>query len=666
MRIKNLLWICGGLLVLAGCRQEFEDHYHKVGDASIGMSVTQVLEERGEFRLFLEMIRRADLERTLTQSGLYTCFAPRDRHVQEWLDKNGWTVQTMPLRTINQFVNYHFIKGMKYYYDFEKKYQDAVDWDDMPEMYGAGLIVDSREAGKAYPAKAVRVFTDSYLTVHGDDYKKMRLVEPGDFMVEDVAVSATDRDIPTANGVIHVLDGSLMLTPRMDEVMNADPDLSVVMSWFNRFAGSELLVNDGGGVDSVEMKYYNVNLRKDSRVLNIADEAQRYTALMPTNEAMNDYFKEHLVPEEWTMMDSVPDIFVIPFLRSLVAYTGTMTWGLSDIDRNSPYFTSYTGDILPLKNNIGSLYAGSLVSTNGLVYKLNRVPEIPMMTSVEAGFYFRYKHYREWNKMVDKNKLLMSSFGTSMTYQHTPKIVLIQPDESVVWKDGGIEGYEEKYQDTLAWRMNAGFLNGQLNDGDLEHRFYQGPRGAVLCEKQGSDWVFEDYEGNVVELLSQKPVYETEDGSAIFEVDGLLEQLTFGDTTKLVYRKYIEKEGSLNNFKLLMDKAGSVDLLNKLGSAYYTVFAPDDEALTYEKVSALSEEEAKAFFRKYVVEGRRIFTDGFTQGEVTTLGNLRIKISGSWDSFQLSTQYSHAGISGGKCNLQGSNGVLHVIDHLLE
>lgn len=665
MKIKVLLWICGGILLLASCRQEFDDHYHKVGDASIGKSVTQVLEDRGEFTLFLEMIRRADLERTLTQSGLYTCFAPRDRYVQEWLDKNGWTVQTMPLRTINQFVNYHFIKGMKYYYDFEKKYQDAVNWDDSPEMYIQGLMTDSRAAGNIYPAKAVRVFTDSYLSVHRDDYQKMRLVEPTDFMVENVPVSPTERDIPTANGVIHVLDGPLMLTPRMDEAMSADPDLSVIMSWFKRFASTELLINEGN-VDSVENVFYDVNLKKGSKILNIANESQRFTVFMPTNEAMQSYFKDYLVEDAWMMMDSVPDIFVIPFLRSLVAYTGDMTWGLSDIDRNSPYFSSYSGDILPLKNNMTQLWAGALVATNGLVYKLNRVPEIPLMSSVEAGFYIRYKHYREWNKMVDKGKISMSSFGTNSTYQHKPKIVLIQPDESEVWADGGISGYEEKYQDTLAWRMNAGILDGQLNEGELEHRFYQGPRGAVLCEQQDGEWIFSDYEGNAIPLLSQEPAYQTPDGSAIFEVDGLLEQLAFGDTTQLVYRKYIEKEGDLNNFKLLCEKSKMVDVLNKLGNTYYTVFAPDNGALTYEKVMALTEEEARTLARKYIVEGRRIYTDGSTHGEVVSLGNLRIQVNGSWDSFGLSTQYKAAGISGGKCNLQASNGVLHIIDNLLD
>lgn len=667
MRIKILWCICWGILALSGCRDEFDDHYHKVGDDSIGKSVTQVLEDRGEFSLFLGMIRRADLERTLTQSGLYTCFAPRDKDVQEWLDKNGWTVETMPLRVANLFVNYHFIKGMKYYYDFEKKYQDATDWEDTPEMYTQNLMWSTRAAGNLYPAKSLRVFTESYLSARAEDYKKMRLVEPGDFMVEDVAVSSAERDIPTANGVIHVLDAPLMLTPRLDEALNGDPELSVIMKWFNRFANTELLQNDKGEVDTVENRFYDISLQKGGKVLDIGNEATGYTVLMPVDEAMKNYFAKYLNAEQWTEMDSVPDEFVVPFLKSLVSYTFNRTWGLSDIDRNSPYFSCVNGAILPLKNNISSMYCGALVASNGLVYKLNQVPEIPLMSSVELGFYLNRKRFRKtWGMMVERGKIPMENFGTNQTYQHVPKLVLMQPDDAEVWANEGLNKFEDEYQDTLAWRMNAGFLTGKLNEGELEHRFYQGPRGALLCERQDGEWTFSDFKGNVIRLQSQSPLYSTDGGSAIFCVEDIPEQLAFNDTTELIYRKYIERNGELNNFRRLCEKADMQKLLDSKSNTFYTVFAPNDEALSYDKVEALEEKDAKDLVRKCIVEGRRIYTDGFTQGDVLTLGKLSLKLSGSWENFHLEAQYDRAGVVAGKCNLQGSNGVLHIIDHLLE
>ena len=666
MRIKALFWICAGMFLCCACHDNFDNYYHEVGNESIGKSVIQALEDHGEFHLFLDMIRRAELERTLTQSGLYTCLAPRDQQVQKWLDAKGWTVETMPLRTVNQFVNYHFVKGMRYYYDFEKKYQDAVNWDDSPEMFTRDMIVDTREAGKIYPAKKVRIFTSSYLKERGDDYKKMTGVEPKDFMVENVPVSETQRDIPTANGVIHVLEGPLMLMPRLDEAMADDPELSVAMGLFNRFAGTELLADDKGKVDSVENKYFDLSMKKGRKVLNIGEEAVNYTLLMPNDEALMKYFAPYLTPDQWIKVDSIPDEFVIAFFKSLAANTGDNVWGLSDIDRNSPYFTSTDKSILPLKNNISSLYTGAVQASNGLIYKLNKVPEIPLMSSVEFGYYLHARKFREWDKMVEKDKISLGLFGTSPTYQHLPKIVLLQPDGAEVWGEDGVAGFEDKYQDTLAWRLSAGFLNGRLVDGKLEHRFYQGPRGALLCEQKEGKWQFVDFEDNVVRLVEQDPIYETETGSAIFAVEDIPEQLDNQDTTRLMYRKYIRQNGELNNFRLLCDKANMKELLDKKGNTYYTVFAPNDKALTYERVDALSEEEAKQLCRKCIVEGKRIFTDGFADVNVVTMGRLKLTLSGSWESFRISALYDRAGIVTGKCNLQASNGVLHIVDHLLE
>ena len=232
MNTKIVLWMCGIVLLFGSCREEFDNHYNKVNDASIGMNVVQVLEEKGGFELFVQMIRRADLERTLSQSGLYTCFAPKDEHVQAWLDQHGWTVENMPERNMIDFINYHFMLGMVYYYDFEKYYENSDSWDKSPITYAQGIKQDTRTSGKAHPSKALRVFTNSYLSMRSDDYQKMMGVTPGDFMVENVPVSQTERDIPTSNGVIHVLDGPLKRLPQNQSFLlsaNGLTDLAVML-----------------------------------------------------------------------------------------------------------------------------------------------------------------------------------------------------------------------------------------------------------------------------------------------------------------------------------------------------------------------------------------------------------------------------------------------------
>ena len=45
MNARILLCTCGLILLFGSCREEFDDHYNEVNDASIGKSVVQVLEE---------------------------------------------------------------------------------------------------------------------------------------------------------------------------------------------------------------------------------------------------------------------------------------------------------------------------------------------------------------------------------------------------------------------------------------------------------------------------------------------------------------------------------------------------------------------------------------------------------------------------------------------
>ncbi len=627
--------MCGIVLLFGSCREEFDNHYNKVNDASIGMNVVQVLEEKGGFELFVQMIRRADLERTLSQSGLYTCFAPKDEHVQAWLDQHGWTVENMPERNMIDFINYHFMLGMVYYYDFEKYYENSDSWDKSPITYAQGIKQDTRTSGKAHPSKALRVFTNSYLSMRSDDYQKMMGVTPGDFMVENVPVSQTERDIPTSNGVIHVLDGPLLLTPRMDEAIAAEPELSVISKWFNRFSGYATVGMENDKLDTTLMKYYDVAIKAGGRILNIADETFFNTAFLPTDADFQTFFEPYFTPELLVSFDSVPNELVVPFLRALVSQKTATVWGLSDIERNLPYFYSYSGAMLPLKNNLSSTYTGAILSSNSMIYKVNQVPDIPLFTSVEAGYLIRYKHYREWAKLIEREGIDIDSwFGVDNSYQHAPRTVLIQADDSKAWDNGtdgewGIDGYEEEYMDTLAMRLNAGILQVKLTDQAFEHRYYPTAYGAILCETEEGQPVFTDYKGLKVRLTSPQSVWEADNG-AIYEVDGIFNHLLSTDSTQLLYRTYIEKDEELSQFKLLIEKADQVDVLDKIDVTKYTVFAPTNDALAGKNIATMEKEDALKLFRKCVVSGSRLYTDGYSEGIITLLDGSVRTFSGAW------------------------------------
>ncbi len=672
-KIKLLKWTTVLLLLtMLSCREEFDNHYHSIGNSTIGKNVTQVLEEKGGFSLFLQMIRRANLERTLGESGLYTCLAPRDKDVEAFLQENGFTVETMPLETLIRYINYHFISGMLYQYNFEKKYEGFKDNKDYYISYAQQVLYTTR-GDDNNPPKFIRVFTRPYFAARAYDYKMMRGFEGNDFMVENARISAVDRDIPTSNGVIHVLEDRLPFALRADEALAADPELSIMMRWFDRFIEYESKgMDNSGNIDPTRIKHYNVTtVPTTNRVLDIANEKSHFVFIAPTDAAIRQALDPYMNENQLVDYDSIPDILVIAILKGLTATT-TTCFGIGDITRNNPYFYTTSGTLLSLQNDIAGMYKAPLLSSNGIIYKVNRMPAIPIMQSVEAGLYINHKRYKEWGKMLENGKLV-PALTDDISYQHPSKTILIQPDNAGIWVNptgngsNGIDGFQTNYLDTLAKRMRAGVLEVKVENGAFEHRFYQSPYGYILYE----DNHLIDYKGNKVSLISTTPTWNGSNGS-IYEIDGLFQAMlnSSTDTTEFIYRSHIKDAPDFSMFNYMLVKTGQTKLLDAWNGNSYTVFAPTDAAFnasgyTGGSLMSMSVQELQKLLYRHIVIGRRIFTDGMTSGPISAMSSETLNISGAWENFRVTTQYGGTQVLDSYANKQASNGVFHGVSRVI-
>lgn len=650
------------LFIVTACRKEFDDHYHDVGQSSVGLNVVQVLEQREDLSLFVSMIKRAELERTLGESGLYSCFAPRNEAVEAFLQQNNATVETLPMQTMIRYINYHFMTGMKFEYDFKKAFEGfKPNHKDYLLAYQREVTYKTRQDSKN-PSKYLRVFTQPYFDVCAEDYEKLRNKQGSDFMVESARVSTVDRDIPASNGVVHVLDEELPYAWRADEAIAKEEDLSILTSWLDNFSGYETAGLINGVVDTTRTKYYNIS-RMDVKPwsVDIANESKARVIIAPTDNAIREYFAQYMNEDQLgTEYKDLPRNMLVDILWTLITEESTPTcWGLNDIERNNPYFSTYSMTVLPLENDIKGSFTGSVLSSNAIIYKVNKMPVIPMLQSIEGGLYINRKKYEEWNKMLTNNHMYLNNLTDDYSYQHPPRTILIQPDDT--WSKK-VDDYESEYLDTLGYRLNAGVLNMNVKEGNFQKRYYPGTFGYLLYE----DGVFTDYNGNEAHLLSKTPVWTKETGN-IYEIDAIFEALLPTDTTMLMYRKYIEEEPDYSNFDKLCKKAG-VDLDQR--GINYTVFAPTNDAFaragySLERIESMEEDEAKKLVASHLVPNRKIFTDGTTQGAIQSNG-LVLNISGSWDSFSISTQNGGGKVLPDMCNKQASNGVFHGINGVLK
>lgn len=651
------------LLLLTACRKEFDDHYHSSGSSTIKSNIVQILEQQSDLTSFVAMIKRANLERTLGESGLYTCFAPRNEAVESFLQANNATIETLPMKTLVQYINYHFMTGVKYYYDFQKEFEGFKPNDkDYYLSYQTAVTFNTR-SDSDNKSKYIRVFTQPYLNANAENYKYLREREGSDFMVEGARVSA-ERDIPASNGVLHIMEDELPFAYRVDEALDRESDLSILKSWIDNFVGYESKAVEGGIIDTSKVKYYNISLT-DAKPwkVNLADEEEGRIMIAPTDAAIKEYLAPYMTEDQLgTDYSKIDREFLVPILYTLISSQTSICWGVVDIDRGYPTYRSYSATQIHQQNNISSTYTGSMLSSNAIVYKVNKMPEIPFFQTIEAGLYINKSKYEEWFKMISKEKLDLSyTLTDEFSYQHPSRTLLIQPDSK--W-DKKVDDYETAYLDTLSWRLRAGIIMMNVKEGEFTKRYYPTSCGYLLYEGNG---VLSDFHGNKANLLNNgKAQWAKETGTA-YEIDKIFDALMMADTTELMYRKCIQKDDDFLYFDKLCQLTNTD--LDAIGYVY-TVFAPTNEAFeaygyTLEAIEGMDEDEAKKLVANHIVTNRRIFTDGSTQGGIQSNG-LVVNISGTWDNFRLSTQNGGGRIVPTKCNIQASNGIFHGITGVLK
>jgi len=621
------------------CSKEFEEHYNP--SKRIDKNIVQILSEDPEFSEFVKLIDQLGLRKTLGEAAIYTCLAPKNEHVDAYFKAKGYaSLSVVPEVELRQYVNSHFINGMYYKYDIEKKYKDAVSG-----LNPTKATYYTTRAEAALPAKSIRIFTPSFFAVQQEDYKTIYNATGEGFMVETAKISTTKYDIDASNGVIHVLESPLNIPLRTDLAVASDPQISIFNSWLEAHVTYTLGPKDEfGWVDTTLIKSYSLSR-------NLANESTLSTLFAPTNEAVMEYFTPYL-PDLYNTIDSIPKLIKTEILRGVLLAD---TWYKSDITRNLPELRTTTYP--QLVNMIAPTIVGSVLTSNGLIYKVNKFIEPPKLHSVEGGVYMKKRVYGQWNWMFERTDL-ESGLTDGLFYQHSDKTILLQPDEA--W---GFPLAEDMDVDARLIRQNqcrTGILNIDVRkDGGFRRRYYPTEFGYIYYE----NGKFTDYTGKTVSLMKTQPTWQRTNG-AIFEIDGFLTPMNKLDLTRTVFA-LVEKDTQLSQFKDAINKAGLNGELNLTGFFTYTVLAPTNTALQAGGISvaAMNADQARAFVNKYIIPNRYVFSDGVFQGSVPDKGGSYLTVAGAWESFSVSNTAGKT-VKPTTANNQGSNGVVHKINQI--
>jgi uncharacterized surface protein with fasciclin (FAS1) repeats len=621
------------------CSKEFEEHYNP--ERRIDKNIVQVLSEDPDLSEFVKIIDKLELRKTLGEAAIYTCFAPTNEQVNEYFRSKGFaSVNDVPALALRQYVNNHFINGMYYKYDIEKRYKDAING-----LNPTKATFYKTRSEVALPSKSIRIFTPSFFSVQQDDYKTLYNISGSGFMIGTAKISDTKYDIDASNGVIHVLQSPLEVMPRTDAAIAADSEVSMYNKWLETTVTYSLGEKDEfGWVDTTLIKSYSIGR-------NLADENILTTLFVPTNEALMNYFKPYL-PDLYNNIDSVPKLIIAEVLRSSILAD---TWFKSDIVRNNPELR--TNNYPQIIQKIGPTIVGSIISSNSIIYKVNKMLEPPKLNSVEGGVYMKKRVYGQWDWMFQHTNL-ESGLTDGLYFQHGSRTLLLQPDE--VW---GFPLAEDMDAATLLIRQNAcrtGILNIDVRaDGGFRRRFYPTEFGYILYD----NGKFTDYTNHSVSLIKSSPTWERGNG-AIYEIDGFLTPMDKADLTRTVYA-LVQKDPELTLFTTACTKSGLVAELNLTGFFSYTVLAPTNVAIQAAglQVNTMSVDALKNFVNAHIIPNRYVFSDGVSQGSMPNKAGNYLTVNGAWDSFSV-TNSAGKSIKPVAANLQGCNGVIHKINQV--
>lgn len=622
------------------CSKEFEEHYNP--RTKVDKNIIEVLAEDPELSDFVKVIDKVGLRKELGEAAIYTCLAPTNEHVQAFIKANGiGTIDAAPEPLLRQYVNAHFINGMYYKYDIEKRYIDAAKGGLAPSR---ATYYTTRGEGNL-KAKSIRIFTQPFFNVQSDDYKAIYNIDGNGFTVESAKVHETKHDIDAVNGVVHVLTSPLPNLPTTDAAIASEGGMSIFNRWLEAHVGYVLGPKDEfGWVDTTLVKTYP-GLR------NLADEAVLSTMFVPTDEAILQYFTP-LLPHFGGTLDSIPD-----FVKTQVVKTAILAdpWFKSDIVRDNPKIR--IGGFPQEVSKISPTIVGSVLSSNSVIYKVNKVVESPILHSVEGGVYMREKYYNQWVQMFITTNL-EDGLTDGLYYQHADKTILVQPDD--FWTGPIAEDMTAEEREARRKECRTGIFNIDVrDDGGFRKRYYSTEFGWILFDNNR----FIDYTGNSVSLLSRQPVWEKSNG-AIFEIDGFLKPMDQLDLTRTVFA-LIAADPQYSQFKSAITKAGLESELKLTGFFSYTVLAPTNTAMQAAgiNVATSTPEQMRTFVGKHIIPNRSVFTDGVSQGVIPNKNGELVTLSGAWETFSIANpQKTIKPTPLTEANKQGNNGVIHKVN----
>ena len=300
-------------IVQFGCKTEFDKYYER--PKNIEGAIYSQLAADPAFAEFVKAIDKLPVfKAAVNSSGLYTCFAPVNEAVTEYLrsiGKNSFDDFNMnnldDFLAVQGFVDAHFVLDMYFEYNFNKLIGDDMSIYDMAfdkyryfsrlsdpnYIYFDKLTEINRKVRN--DNKQTNVFMKKYLTKYNmnADYEQLYGRAPGDFNIEGSRVLVDKRDIPAVNGVIHAIDRALAPKKSFINILPTLNPYLFQMQEYNSYLSYDAAATESESFGSQLDSLFN---RTANFGMDYINELSTFSWLNPPKDKLEAYINTEILP----------------------------------------------------------------------------------------------------------------------------------------------------------------------------------------------------------------------------------------------------------------------------------------------------------------------------------------------------------------------------------
>jgi uncharacterized surface protein with fasciclin (FAS1) repeats len=661
MRIKILLLLFVSGIVISGCKREFGEYYNP--PAGQQSDIYKQLAADSSLSIFVSAIDKVPgLKEELSSSGLFTVMAPDNEAFKKFFGSQQYkSIDDIPVDKLNLIVKYHILKWMLFQDNFINPGLNKSN----PEVYkyetrATFVYKEKLASGKVvpifYPSKMSQVYTPtffSYYNISPQDYSEVygpSSIVNAQTRMNVMGASVKDLDIAAGNGVYYKIDKVLEPLLNIAQELDNNPDYSEYNDFlkkrfltysYNSLAtnaqGNNGDVNGDGIIDSLWTRTYLTDKNLDNENPIGSDKKSiSLTAFIPSKDAFTQYLKTKVLPNFSNNKDSIPDNLLSLLFKSHI--TNNMDWP-SRVDKG--YAISIGGDKVKVaKSDIRSVK----MTSNGLLYELNKVIEPAAFTAVTGPAFFA-PQYWYFAEMLVRSNLISTLTVDAIKYTVLAPTNKAFNDRGIYWAPQQTPGF---FQWTgVLWRPmtnselsaligNHVFLNQELSTNDMKDGFYRSQNASYI-------------------VIENQKLHGAERDSlaTIIDPNKKMSNGYFHGIDKVIYNPAFSLASIINSsntavippvnpqylkFKELLSAAGigskdfggitAVDINKK-----FTVFVPSNEAIIAAQVAGklpktgaqgsqtlTAAEKLKliAYLKYFFVPEQEVFTDGKATGTFST------------------------------------------------